>query len=78
VPAGYASLTRPTLAFRVQVQEARNPGFLRRFEKHVKDDDHQRFWPSPSSVAPSGPTPSCPRRVHPESSSWALRRLWVI
>lgn len=36
-----------------QVQEALNPGFLRRFERRVKDQNRQNFWLSPTATVES-------------------------
>ena len=54
-----------------QVQEALNPGFLKRFERRVKEQNHQRFWLAPSSVVQSGPPPPRPRRAPAEPWGWA-------
>ncbi|BAI73175.1 hypothetical protein AZL_025370 [Azospirillum sp. B510] len=40
--------------FLYQVQEAMNPGFLRRFEQRVAKDNNQRFILSPSRAIPYG------------------------
>ncbi|WP_448207293.1 hypothetical protein [Azospirillum sp. sgz302134] len=40
--------------FLYQVQEALNPGFLRRFEKRVKEENAQKFIFSPAAAIPYG------------------------
>lgn len=40
-----------------QVQEALNPGFLRRFEQRVRQQNNQTFWLSPSSAVVSHQAP---------------------
>jgi hypothetical protein len=37
-----------------QVQEAMSPGFLRRFERRVQQQNHQNFWLRPSEVPRQG------------------------
>jgi hypothetical protein len=37
-------------AFLYQVQEALSPGYLRRYERRIKQQNHQGFWLKPSSA----------------------------
>jgi hypothetical protein len=53
-----------------QVQEAMNPGFLRRFEKRIRDQNHQTMWLSPSQTVESHSVPR-PHAAHPAPWSWA-------
>jgi hypothetical protein len=53
-----------------QVQEALNPGFLRRFEKRVKDQNHQNFWLSPTATVASHNAPRA-RSAPSRPWSWA-------
>lgn len=56
-------------AFLWQIQEALNPGFVRRFERRVRDQNHQKFWLSPSAVVESHAAPR-PRNAHSQPWSW--------
>ena len=47
-----------------QVQEALNPGFLRRFERRLRDQQGQTMWLSPSSVVESHPAPRPQQHAH--------------
>lgn len=52
-----------------QVQEALNPGFLRRFERRVKEQNQQNFWLSPSATVESHPAYRT-RAAQPAPWSW--------
>jgi hypothetical protein len=52
-----------------QVQEALNPGFLKRFEKRIRDQNHQTMWLSPSSVVESHTAPR-PRAAPVQPWGW--------
>jgi hypothetical protein len=52
-----------------QVQEALNPGYLRRFEKRIKDQNHQAMWLSPTATVESHNAPR-PRQPHPTPWGW--------
>lgn len=52
-----------------QVQESLNPGFLRRFEKRIRDQNYQNFWLSPTATVESHAMPRA-RTAHPAPWSW--------
>lgn len=52
-----------------QVQESVNPGFLRRFEKRIREQNHQNMWLSPTAHVESHAAPHT-RSVPAQPWSW--------
>lgn len=55
-PFGNLFYIRPAIDYLLlyQIQEALNPGYLRRFERRVERENQQQFFMKPSSVIPRG------------------------